>query len=102
MRAAEGYVRGAYFIVARRRLSSLEGPRSWGHLGVDRSLLFFPALLKPRPDRVSLAGMNTYGLFRVNGNGDSPRLRACEKTPKHARRQNSILALSLACRTGSR
>jgi len=56
MRAAEGYVRGAYFIVARRRLSSLEGPRSWGHLGVDRSLLFFPALLKPRPDRVSFSG----------------------------------------------
>jgi len=74
MRAAEGYVRGAYFIVARRRLSSLEGPRSWGQLGVDRSLPFFPALLKPRPHRVSLAGTSTYGFFRVNSHGDSSRI----------------------------
>lgn len=38
--------RNVYFIEGRRRLSSLRGPVMRSQLGVDRSLLFFSALLR--------------------------------------------------------
>lgn len=75
--AYEEYKRGAYFIETRRRLSSLRGPVTQSQLGVDRSLLFFSALLRAGSRAFS---KNEYVRSSPSkwSRGDSPRLHACK------------------------